>query len=693
MKKRELVTPTIILILIFIILTGNLFFIKYNNYKSLLNLENGVNISIQLSNLVHELQKERGMSSGYLSSNGKKFKEQLKMQRILTDKRIKIYYDTLSQNNSSLPLEVKKSLLNTNNYISEIKVLRRQIDNFAISPKKAIRVFSSINDNLLAPMVTISQTYKLADISQSMIAYTNFLYYKEQVGIERAVGTNLILSHNISKSDIYDFNALITKQEIYYKIFLQYASENYKTKYKNLSENKFFQNVQKLQHIISMGDSTKINKIDVSEWFYQITSKINKLEEVDDFLSQEILSLIKHKTNDAFIEFLQFVVYSITGLIIVIMVLYLIIELLNRKAKLEDMVDKHIIISTTDKRGIITSASQAFCKISGYSKEELIGKPHNIIRHPDMPKEAFKEMWHTIKRGETWSGTVKNLKKDGGFYIVDAHIEPIYNLKGGIKGYIAIRHDITDKEILKEQIKKNEQQHQQLIHQSRLAQMGEMISMIAHQWRQPLTAISATSSTITLKATIDKLDNETAIKMATKINNYVNHLSTTIEDFRNFFKNNKIKVKVTLEELVNSTLDIIQVSIENKNINVIKNIQGTYECNTYANEVKQVLLNLLKNAEDALLERNPPNPTITIETPQNLQSSNKVVIIVRDNAGGVPEQIIDKIFDPYFSTKHSKNGTGLGLYMSKTIIDKNCHGKLSVHNDNEGAVFTIELPK
>jgi PAS domain S-box-containing protein len=693
MKKKELVTPTIILILIFFILTGNLFYIKYNNYKSLLNLENGVNISIQLSNLVHELQKERGMSTGYISSNGKKFKEQLKIQRILTDKRVKIYYDTLRQNNSSLPLEVKKSLLNTNSYINEIKLLRKQIDDFCINAKTAIKVFSDINDNLLAPMVTISQTYKLADISQSMVAYTNFLYYKEHVGIERAVGTNLILSQDINKSDIYYFNAIITKQDIYHKIFLQYASKNYTSKYNNLSQNNFFQSVQKIQDIISSGDTKAINQIDVSEWFYQITSKINKLEEVDDFLSQEILSLIKTKISNAFIEFLQFVVYSITGLIIVIMVLYLIIELLNRKAKLENMVDKHIIISTTDKRGVITSASQAFCKISGYSKEELIGKPHNIIRHPDMPKEAFKEMWHNIKKGDTWSGTVKNLKKDGGFYIVDAHIEPIYNLKGGIKGYIAIRHDITDKEILKEQIEKNEQQHQQLIHQSRLAQMGEMISMIAHQWRQPLTAISATSSTITLKATIDKLDNETTIKMATKINNYVNHLSTTIEDFRNFFKNNKLKVKVTLDDLINSTLDIIQVSIENKNIKVIKNIQGTYECNTYANEVKQVLLNLLKNAEDALLEQNPADPTIIIETPQNMQAENKVVIVVKDNAGGIPEYIIDKIFDPYFSTKHSKNGTGLGLYMSKTIIEKNCHGKLNVHNDSNGAVFTIELPK
>jgi len=692
MKKREFIAPTIILIIIFTILTANLFYIKYTNYKSLINLEDGINISIKLSNLVHEIQKERGMSSGYLSSGGSKFEENLKIQRKLTDEKIKDYHSLLNNNKENFPLEVKNSLLNASFYIQALNKLRDDIDTFQIDAKHAIKNFSTINDNLLNPMVTISQTYKISDLSQPMIAYTNFLYYKEQVGIQRAVGTNIILSKDTTYDDILHFNTIIVRQNTYYKIFLQYASKTFKDKYKDINKNKFFQNVNKLQNIILSSEIAQISKMDVNEWFYQITSKINKLEEIDDFLSKEILNSIHQKINTAFIEFMQFVIYSLTGLIIVILVLYFIIELINRKAKLEDMIDKHIIISTTNPKGVITSVSNAFCKISGYKKSELIGKPHSIIRHPDMPKEIFKDMWDTIQSGQTWNGIVKNLKKDGDFYIVDAHIEPIYDFKNKIKGYIAIRHDITDKEVLKEQIEKNEQQHQQLIHQSRLAQMGEMISMIAHQWRQPLTAISATSSTITLKATIDKLDNETAIKMASKITHYVNHLSSTIEDFRNFFKNNKTKIKISLEDLVNSTLDIIQVSIENKNIKVIKNIEGSYECNTYANEVKQVLLNLLKNAEDALLEQRPKDPTITIETPQDIES-HKVVIVIRDNAGGIPEHIIDKIFDPYFSTKHSKDGTGLGLYMSKTIIEKNCHGKLRVHNDNDGAVFTIELPK
>jgi len=694
MKKREFITLTIILIIIFIILTGNLFYIKYSNYKSLYNLQNGINISIKLSNLVHEIQKERGMSSGYLSSHGKKFKEELKLQRELTDKKIQDYYTILKQDKNHLALNVKKSLLNTNRYIKSIETIRQEIDNFNIDAKSAIKLFSKVNDNLLSPMVTISQTYKISEITQSMIAYTNFLYYKEQVGIERAVGTNLILSYqDISYQDILNFNALIVKQNTYYKIFLQYTSNAFKQQYKNLSQNPSFKTVDEMQNIILSYNKKKISQMDVNYWFYQITSKINKLEEVDDFLSNEILEFIKLQSNNAFIEFIQFIIYSITALIIVILILYFILKLLNSKAKLENMVDKHIIISTTNPKGVITSASSAFCKISGYSKDELVGKPHNIIRHPDVPKEVFKDMWDTIKKGQKWNGIIKNKKKDGGFYIVDAYIEPIYDFKNQIKGYIAIRHDITDKEILKEQLVKNEQQHKQLIQQSRLAQMGEMLSMIAHQWRQPLTAISATSSTITLKATIEKLDNKDAIKLASKITNYVNYLSSTIDDFRNFFKNNKTKKAISLEELTKSTLDIIQASIENKKITIQKDIQGEYRCETYANEVKQVLLNLLKNAEDALLDKKPQNPTITIETPKELQSDKTIVITVKDNAGGIPEDIIDKIFDPYFSTKLNKDGTGLGLYMSKIIIENHCNGKLKVQNGVDGAIFSIELPK
>ncbi|MCK5110949.1 MAG: hypothetical protein KAQ94_05460 [Arcobacteraceae bacterium] len=243
---------------------------------------------------------------------------------------------------------------------------------------------------------------------------------------------------------------------------------------------------------------------------------------------------------------------------------------------------------------------------------------------------------------------------------------------------------------INEEIEKNRKKDYQLIQQSRLAQMGEMISMIAHQWRQPLNAISLTSNNLTFKLLMDDIDKELFKKEIGLIDEYSQHLSKTIDDFRGFFKENKIKEITTLENIVNDTLNIVKISIENKNIKIIKDLNCKEEFKTHPNEVKQVLLNIIKNAEDVLLENRIQNPTITIQT---LCKDNNRVLIIRDNGGGISEDIMDKIFDPYYSTKKEKDGTGLGLYMSKTIIEEHCDGKIECQNDENGAVFKIKFKK
>jgi signal transduction histidine kinase/ABC-type nitrate/sulfonate/bicarbonate transport system substrate-binding protein len=241
---------------------------------------------------------------------------------------------------------------------------------------------------------------------------------------------------------------------------------------------------------------------------------------------------------------------------------------------------------------------------------------------------------------------------------------------------------------VKKEVEINRIKDQQLQAQSRLAQMGEMISMIAHQWRQPLTAISATTSNLKFKIMMGEIDKKVFEKEIDLIDNYTQHLSNTIDDFRGFFKEQTKKEKTTLVSIIKSTLDIVQVSVENKNIKIVKNFICQNEFETNVSEVKQVLLNLIKNAEDILLEKNIKNPTITIES---RCEGNKIFLSVRDNGGGVPPNIKDNIFDPYFSTKKVKDGTGLGLYMSKTIIEEHCGGKLNTYNDRDGAVFIIEF--
>ena len=243
---------------------------------------------------------------------------------------------------------------------------------------------------------------------------------------------------------------------------------------------------------------------------------------------------------------------------------------------------------------------------------------------------------------------------------------------------------VTLKQQVAKEVSKNREKDKALMQQSRLAQMGEMISMIAHQWRQPLSAISAASGSISLKAKRERLTDEIAIELSSKISQYSQHLSATIEDFRNFFKEKKIKERASLAQLVQESLNIVTHSLESKQITLVTEFKNEVIIETYTNEVKQVLLNIIKNAEDALLEKSVNNPKIYV-------SVDAKTVSVSDNAGGIEVSILEKIFEPYFSTKTEKDGTGLGLYMSRTIIEQHCQGKLSAENIESGALFRIEL--
>jgi two-component system, NtrC family, C4-dicarboxylate transport sensor histidine kinase DctB len=221
-----------------------------------------------------------------------------------------------------------------------------------------------------------------------------------------------------------------------------------------------------------------------------------------------------------------------------------------------------------------------------------------------------------------------------------------------------------------------------------LAQMGEMLSMIAHQWRQPLAAISSTASAVELKAVLGQTKNEELIHSVQNISEYVQHLSSTIDDFREFFKDNKSVVETSYQEIVGSVLNIVQIALESKGIEIEVSYGFDEHFKTFPNKLKQVVLNLVKNAEDVLLEKEIQKPKILIKT---YKQDGEYILSVSDNATGITTDVLPFIFDPYFTTKEKKDGTGLGLYMSKTIIEEHCKGRLEVHNTQDGATFTIAL--
>ena len=261
-----------------------------------------------------------------------------------------------------------------------------------------------------------------------------------------------------------------------------------------------------------------------------------------------------------------------------------------------------------------------------------------------------------------------------------------------------INHTLEDR--IQDEIEKNRDKDQKLFQQSRLAQMGEMISMIAHQWRQPLGSIASTVTNIQVKMDMDKFDLETkkgadACKafLATKLSNidsYVQSLSGTIDDFRNFYNPNKERKVININAPLQKALDIIKTSMHAQGIDIVKSYKSERALSLADGELMQVFLNIFKNAQDNFKEKKTDNASIMIET---CDTAKGVEVKIFDNGGGIPEDIKMKIFDPYFSTKNEKNGTGLGLYMSKTIIEEHHDGKLTVTNRNNGVEFTIEIMK
>jgi len=380
------------------------------------------------------------------------------------------------------------------------------------------------------------------------------------------------------------------------------------------------------------------------------------------------------------------------------------IELENRFKTIFDKSSDGIVIIANNK---MIECNETAIKMFGYDDEMenfLSTSLHKLMpeQQPDS-QNSMRKMLQMLKKAKQHTITFEwfHSKKNGDYFWVEITLTPMtinrQDIIHGIWRDISHRKAIEEKlkvlnltleERVKNEVTKNREKEQQIIQQSRLAQMGEMISMIAHQWRQPLAAISSSSASLQIKAQLGKADAETVIQKAQNIARYSQHLSSTIDDFRDFFKPTKEKSEVTYTKVVESVLDIVGTSIINKNIEILKELNTEDSFTTNENELKQVILNLIKNAEDILLEKKVSDPFIKLST---YSHDNKYILEISDNGGGIPNEIFHKIFDPYFSTKSEKNGTGLGLYMSKLIIEEHCQGKLKVKNTKDGAQFQIIL--
>lgn len=249
---------------------------------------------------------------------------------------------------------------------------------------------------------------------------------------------------------------------------------------------------------------------------------------------------------------------------------------------------------------------------------------------------------------------------------------------------------------IKDEVEKNKLFQEKLFKADKLASMGKMMSNIAHQWRQPLSMISTVATGVKIQKEFGTLDDNELIQNMELINKNAQYLSETINDFKNFIKGDRKIRNYNLSTTINNFLHIVESSIKKDNLNIILDLEDNIEINGYPNELIQCLINIFNNSKDALEEKKEENPLIFIST---TLENNTINIIIKDNAGGIPDNIISKIYDPYFTTKHKSQGTGLGLHMTYKLIDEGMHGKIEARNvefeyENKiykGAEFVISL--
>ena len=362
-------------------------------------------------------------------------------------------------------------------------------------------------------------------------------------------------------------------------------------------------------------------------------------------------------------------------------------ELQNTKKSLESSVNafETLLDSVAEsifvfEKDVCIDANKIVLEMFGYeSKEEVIGKEIKDFAYQKDLGLVKDKFLRNVAPYE-----LHGIKKNG--EVFDIMAKGINTILNGKKVRISSVTDIT------------EMKHREklLFQQSKMASMGEMIDNIAHQWRQPLSLISTISTGLEIKMQLDVLDKENSQKDLKKINNTVQHLSQTIDDFRDFFKSDKSLVTFSVLESVKKNLFLLDAIFSDNDIGIVFEKSEDVKIDNYENEFTQALINIFYNAKDAMEEMNTKKLIfINMEV-----HKNNIEIKIRDNAGGIDPSIIESIFEPYFTTKHKSQGTGIGLYMTHQIIESHMKGSISVENityvyENikyTGAEFTLKLP-
>ena len=723
----------------------------YEKRSELLRIKYFLDNSKYINDLIHELQKEGGLSAGYISSQKKEFLTKLLIQRKITDEKLKILQKNLLLNDKFYNIYLNNAL----NKLKTIATVRQEIDSKQLHATKIIKYFSYINNNLLNHISYFLTISTESEISKMIFSYINLLKAKENSGIERAVLNSAFASGTMSDKYYRWFSSLYSTQQTYLDNFKNSINPKHLKYFNNKMNNPVIDKIQKLReiafsrvvkskiisdikNIIGYGglihnfknyllrDDEKY-AVKFKKQYNQLLKYIEKYENLSTTTKSELISL--HKIKSVFSNYKDNLsVIRKNKNLLSIKEIDKIVNINDKKAinnikSLGDNIlgDNALLwYETSTKRiDILRDIEKNYALDIDYKMKQIIDKITNeqifnfllislvfifififsFIIILDITT-SIKKIGHGLVSFSNYirgiTDTIKPIKINT--HDEFAQMAKIVNKNiQKTKKYLDKKvQDETEKNTLRLEefnielenkikiaLKENTKQLQLLQEQNKLAAMGEMIGAIAHQWRQPLNELGINIQNLEYDYIYEEIDEKFIKEFIENNYNTIQYMSNTINDFKDFFRIDKTKSDFNVKETANIVYKMVSAQFERYEIDV--EISGNeFVYNGFQSEFQQVILNLLNNAKDALLENKVKEPVIKIKFEENK-------VFIQDNAGGIPKEIINRIFEPYYTTKEQGKGTGIGLYMSKTIIEKNMNSKLEVQNINNGACFKITL--
>ena len=366
---------------------------------------------------------------------------------------------------------------------------------------------------------------------------------------------------------------------------------------------------------------------------------------------------------------------------------------LKELADIKYALDTSNIVAMTDRRGVITYVNDYFCEISGYSRDELLGRTHQVVNSGYHPKTFFQDLWATIRKGQVWQDEIRNRKKTGDFYWVHTTIVPFLDESGQPYQYVSIRSDITKRKSAENQLRETrEALMMQTLFAQRLSALAALTGGIAHELNQPLSSIRVYAETVqNLAGRQGQLPPERAGQTMGKIIAQVDRASRVIMHMREFAseQTDTATAPLDLRELIEHVLEFSGEQLRAHGITFVNDIPAGQLVLANHSRMEQVLINLISNAKDSIDDKAGGAKEIRVSSQDDGEHR---VLAIRDTGGGIPESVRHMIFEPFVTTKGPDRGTGLGLSICLGIL-RDYHASIHlVQTSDQGTEFHLKFP-